>query len=174
MSTPINLTGNLSELQDIIVPDSIGFFPPAPAWGAAAFLLAFFLIRQGYRLFWAYQANRYRREAQKRLDRLEKIILTDSDPGQRRRAAMTLPELLKQTAISAYSRETVAALSQDRWLEFLNEHGRTTDFSGDPGRLLLVCAYETPDRISAVSQSDFMALIIAIGKWIKKHKTEQE
>jgi Domain of unknown function (DUF4381) len=173
-ASAINITGNLSELQDIIVTDSIGFYPPAPAWGPIAFLLAWFLIRRGYRSFRSYQANRYRREAEHQLSLLEKIILTAGDPGQCRRAAMALPGLLKQTAISAYKRETVASLNLDKWLAFLDETSGMTDFSGKTGRLLLLCAYGTPDQITGIAQEEVVQLIAVARKWIRKHETGQE
>lgn len=168
-----HITGSLSDLKDIIVPKSAGFFPPAPAWFAAAVLLAFFFIRWGVRKYTAYQENRYRREAEKQLSLLEKIIQTSTDQDQRVKAAMALPVLLKQTAIAAYKREKVARLSQDQWLAFLDKKASMTSFSRESGQVLTWCAYGPSEKISAVPRESFTALAAVIRKWIRKHAKEK-
>ena len=170
---PIKITGSLSDLQDIIIPESVSIFPLAPAWYAAAGILAFLLIRFGIRRYKSFRENRYRRDAGKELDHLEKIILDSNDPKDKVRGAMALPGLLKQTAISAYKRKTVAGLSQEAWSAFLDKKGSMKAFSGETGRLLSICAYGTPEQISALSESSRKELIAIIRKWIQKHLKEQ-
>lgn len=170
--SPVKITGSLSDLQDIIIPDSASFLPPAPAWYAAAGLIAFFLIRFSIKRYKVFQENRYRRDAVKELDRLEKIILSSNDAKARAKCAMALPVLLKQTAISAYERRTVADLSRERWFSFLDKKGSMKAFSGESGRILSICAYGSPDQINALSESSYTELIAMIRQWIQTHLKE--
>lgn len=54
---------SLDNLHNIIVPDAIGFFPPAPGWYIVLLLLVTLLFQFGVQYYQAYQKARYRRDA---------------------------------------------------------------------------------------------------------------
>ncbi len=99
----------LSDLNDIVVPEPVSAWPPAPGvWIVLMFVVgvaAFFLIRR----INTYRKNAYRRVA------LTELAQVDSSAG--------VAEILRRVAIHAYSRETVAALKGEDWLQWLEAQG---------------------------------------------------
>ena len=98
---------SLENLQDIVTPPPVSWWPPAPGWWI---LFAVFLIGAGvigYRRWRNWRANAYRRVALGALNR-----------------ATTIPEIaeiLKRAALAAYSRTEVAPLAGDAWLKWLQQ-----------------------------------------------------
>ena len=132
-------------------PPAISMWPATPlAKGLCALLLLllmFFIWRQIQR----YRANAYRRAA------LSELQQSGSDPAQ-------IAEILRRTALVAYPRAKVAALTGDDWLQFLNQHYPGSAFKGEVGRALLLGPY----RKGASEQSG--ALAKAAQDWIHQHK----
>jgi len=77
---------------------------------AAGLLRLTRLVKRGWQ-------NRYRREALRQL-----AILSESQQ------LAALPHFLKVTALQAYSREQVAGLSGQEWLDFLDAHCEDVSF----------------------------------------------
>jgi hypothetical protein len=104
-----------------------------------------------------YQRNRYRREALVLLDSI--AATANEDPAA---AAGSIAVLLKQTALAAYPRADVAALSGEAWAGFLNESA-----SNDPvieaSALALATASYHPD-------ADGRALVSPARRWIRVHR----
>lgn len=150
---------SLAKLHDIVLPAAPGWWPPAPAWYGLALVLVAVVLWQLYRYWRRYRCNRYRRAALFELQNIERAC----DPE----AVLALPGLLKRTAILAYSRDQVAALSQDNWLRFLNQHCAAKPFSGHSGKILLTLTYKPAD----FDQSDRQELIISARTWIRQHRT---
>ena len=73
-----------------------------------------------------YRRNAYRREALRQLDAV--------DPGG-------ISTVLKRTALAAWPREQVAALTGAAWLAFLDRTGRTTAFTDGAGRHIETLAF---------------------------------
>ena len=113
-------------------------------------LLLFFTWRQ----IQIYRANAYRRAALAELQRVQ------DDPAQ-------IAEILRRTALAAYPRNKVAALTGEDWLSFLNAHYPGDGFTGEVGRTLL----QSPYQKAAPAQSD--ALAAAARDWIRRHKVVQ-
>ncbi|MCP4010442.1 MAG: DUF4381 domain-containing protein, partial [Proteobacteria bacterium] len=88
--------------------------------------------------------------------------------GPDKDAVKGLPALLKRTAMQAYSREQVAALSGDEWQAFLNTHCQARPFTGETGMLLGRLAYQT----AGINSAELRPLIKGIRLWIKHHRVE--
>ena len=128
-------------LHDIVLPEPVSWMPQTAGWWA---LLAVAVVA----LAWATlaglrrrRANRYRRVALARLDRIEQAL---ADPNARATALTELPVLLKRTALACQPRSEVACLTGDPWLRFLDASYGGNGFTEGPGRLLPVLAYEAP------------------------------
>jgi len=116
-------------------------------------LFAFRHIRQ-------WRANRYRREALRQLDTL--------DPSDRDRVARIVAPMLKVTALHAYSRKTVASLSGEAWLDFLDRTYDGPSFKSEPGRLLVDLPYRPADHISP-PPDDITTMLEMAKLWIRTH-----
>jgi len=160
-----NAATSLDRLHDIIVPAPVSWWPPAPGWyWVIAFALAFIFIFAG-KTFIRWQHNRYRREALAELGRLEALL---NDSHQRTAGLQALGELLKRTALSAFSREDVASLTGTKWFAFLDRTGQKTVFSTGLGTLLENAAYD-PRIVATLNEQKIQELVAAIRHWIKHH-----
>jgi uncharacterized protein DUF4381 len=126
---------DLSNLRDLALPPEVSLWPPAPGWWivaaagiASATILSIAAIAR-------HRRNAYRREALRQLDTV--------DPAG-------ISTLLKRTALAAWPRDRVAALTGTAWLDFLDRSGRTTDFTNGAGRHIESLAFGgTIDTASA-------------------------
>ena len=133
---------SLARLHDVVEPDTVSFWPPAPGWWivlAATATMAGALCWNGYV---AWRRNAYRRAAL--------AELPTTEPTR-------IPALLKRVALAAYPREQVASLSGDAWLEFLERTGGVPMHRG-----LLDLAY-------CVKANDVAAIRAACANWIRRH-----
>ena len=122
----------LSQLRDVILPPDPVFWPPALGWwllligSIAALVGAVYLVRLVY---WRL----HRKSLVKEVDALACL--------QPQQAVVELSVLMRRIAITKYSRNAVAGLSGDAWLEFLDESGETDQFTRGPGQLLASAPY---------------------------------
>ncbi|MEP4485159.1 MAG: DUF4381 domain-containing protein [Halioglobus sp.] len=108
----------LANLHPLREPLSIGWWPLAPGWWLLAITLLLLLLVGAYLLWQRYRRNAYRRMALQQLSQIESLYEQDSDSIS---AASQLNALLKSTALRRYPRQDIAALSGERWRDFLNE-----------------------------------------------------
>ena len=96
---------SLDRLHDIVVPDAVSWWPPAPGWFVVFALLLvgllWFLIRRWQR----WQQDAYRRAA------LEELRHADSP--------VRVAEVLRRTALMVAPRSVMAAQSGDDWIDWL-------------------------------------------------------
>ncbi|MCO8120770.1 DUF4381 domain-containing protein [Stieleria sp. TO1_6] len=165
---------SLDKLHDIIVPAPVPWWPPAPGWywvlGFTLVALLALLLR--WLIHW--QQNRYRREALAVLSE-QVSLLAKSDQSTDRRAAslLTLAELLKRTAVTAFPRDRVATLTGRQWFEFLDQTGRGTSFVGGAGARLEDAVYR-PQTANDLTTDQLHELTEMIRRWIDTHQTESE
>ena len=154
---------SLQNLNDIVVPANVSWWPVASGWyvlaGFALLLLVFF----GYRAIQHRKKNRYRRLALQELsDIRQQADMT---------ALQALPIVLKRAALSAWPRGDVAALSGGEWHCFLDRTAATDLFSSGAGTLLDQLAYgggsnRTPD------DPDLDRVLAAAEFWLRRHRTD--
>lgn len=158
---------SLEYLHDIVVPAPTPWWPPAPGWYWVMGLLALLTAVLLWRAIVYWQRNRYRREALAELARIETAAQT-AGPGENstNTALPALAELLKRTALTAYPRAQVAALTGPAWFAFLDATGGTR-FSAGAGAALAQANYQTGEREdSAVHTAD---IACEVRRWIKQH-----
>lgn len=152
----------LGDFVEVVSPTAISWWPQTTGWLWLAIALALLLGRYSYRRLRQWYRNRYRREANGRLQVLAQSPDNDT-------LLLELNKVLKLTAIAAFSRERVAGLTGQDWVDFLNSSCAQASFSEDQGRLLAVGIYsrETPSAEAATP------LIAASMAWVRDHESPQ-
>ena len=151
-------------IEEIHFPDPVSWLPQTVGWSVLAALL---LIGLGYactRLVRRWHRDRYRRAAIAQLAELERLAATDTAAS-----LASVPEVLKGTALQAYPRTDVAALTGDAWLSFLDAHYDGPSFSNDVGRLLPQIAY-APKETWPADADAARELIAQVRHWVRGHK----
>jgi hypothetical protein len=154
---------SLDRLHDIVEPPPVPWWPPAPGWYVVAMIVAIAAIYGAWRGWRHWKANAYRRAALAELAGI--ATRASTDPA----AWLDLPPLVKRTAIVAFGRDDVAALSGSVWLAYLDRTGGTTAFARGPGELLEALAYD-PAATRGISNDRITALRSLVDVWIRSHR----
>lgn len=148
----------LAKLKEIALPEVVSYTPETLAWYilfAVIFLLVLFLLWKSYK---RYKKNLYRKTALKDLSIIKK-----------EKAYRELPILIKRIVLVFTEREYIASLSDQKWLEFLNNSYNGNEFLSDTGKILIDLSYASPNRINKYSENEIDALFNLITEWIKNH-----
>jgi hypothetical protein len=160
---PMNDAGSLQNLNDIVVPGSVPWWPVAPGWYVLA---GIFLAYAVYRLYrhWLYRrGNRYRKQALQELLSIRKNPSTES--------LQRLPGLIKRAALAVWPREQVAHLSGSQWHQFLDESAATKVFLEGAGNTLEGLAYQTVPKTTPTASEQ---VLDAAEFWLKNHQRTEE
>ena len=149
----------LRGLVEIAPPDAVSWMPQTVGWLWVALIGLGLLCAKLARVIKAWHANRYRREAIKRLR-----ALAANDEATH--FLSELNALLKLTAIAGFSRERVAVLSGDAWAEFLNAHCTPEPFASHHQQLLATGAYS----YVTLNTQEQRELLDAARHWIEQHR----
>jgi hypothetical protein len=149
--------GSLDRLHDIVAPSPVPWWPPAPGWYVLGAVGMTLLGVAAWAAVARWRRDRYRREALRELDRLPR-------DGK---LVPALAELLKRTALVAFPRDRVAALTGGPWLRFLDATGSTTDFSTDPGTVFADVEYRPQQKLT---DEQAARLIDVTRHWITGHR----
>jgi len=160
MSVELNQTiaeASLDNLNDIIVPPMVGFFPLAPGWYIVLLLALALLFHFAYQKYKAYEKEQYRRDAEEELEALN---------DKNRDNTIALLGLAKRVGISAYGRETIVPLHGDRWWDFMEEHSKAT-INVDSREAIDKLLYEKGVAFDACV---FDAVFLMVSQWIETHE----
>ena len=146
MSNP----SDLSNLRDIALPPEVSLWPPAPGWWIVAVAALATMAILAVAAIARHRRNAYRREALGQLDTV--------DPG-------SISTVLKRTALAAWRREQVAALTGTAWLAFLDRTGRTTVFTAGDGRHIETLAFGGVVDVASANAARDAARI-----WVRGHR----
>jgi len=145
--------------EELVVPDPVSLRPQTVGWWVLAALalaaLAWWLAHAAGQ----YRRNRYRREAAAELDSIR------HEPASARSLAK-LPPLLKRTALCAYPRKEVAALSGPEWAQFLARSCPSAGFDAELGAALATVSYRGAESVSPDTAA---RLVEASHAWIRGH-----
>ena len=160
----LDLMGLLDRLAPIPEPPAVSLWPQTAGWIWVGFFFGIgtiWLIRMAM-IRW--RANAYRRAA------LREIAAADGMPA-------VLAEILRRTALVAFSRSEVAGLHGGDWLEFLDRSGgasrgaESRAFRDGIGSRLARAPYDSEASWSAQETEEAKALCIG---WIRHHRRERE
>lgn len=147
-------------LKDIHLPDSVGWWPPAPGWWLLPILIA--LLAVIVRLVYRRLIRRTpAKSAQKLLTSLRQR--RSDDPIQ---TVAQLSVLLRRAALSLDSRAQVASLRGDAWLEYLDSFLPDAPFREGVGRCLADLHY----RPTAPDDIDIDALFALCERWLSRRE----
>lgn len=120
---------SLANLKDLQLPDAVSVFPLAPGWYGIIAILVLIMFAIGY---WQI----------KRLHKLQRVsnIITLLDSIALQNNPQLLAEvsiLLKRVAREKFPEQQPQSLFGDKWLQFLDKSGKTTNFTQGAGSILL-------------------------------------
>lgn len=149
----------LSQLNDIYIPEPIGWWPPSQTLIGLFVGLSGIII--GLSWYWWKQRrlNRYRNQA---MDLLHSALATATDSQQKIQATNAL---LKQVAITHYGRQQVAALNGQAWLNFLQ---KSASYIQQPEAMQQFVTAHYHPQIN-LADEDIQACLDYAAKWIKGH-----
>lgn len=153
----------LGDFVEVVPPPDISWWPQTTGWWWLGAVLAGFALYHGWKRLRRWYRNRYRREAAGRLQRL-------AGSGSGASLVSEINRLLKLTALAAYSREQVARLSGEEWVDFLNRRCPSPPFSPEHGRLLALASYSG----QAVEPEAGTRLLAASLAWVEQHENPQD
>ena len=146
-------------LREIHLPESAGWWPPAPGWWLLPVLLALALAAAWYGRH-LYRRRKYSAisMARKELAEIRSRYASDRDAG---RCVRSVSGLLRRVSISVFPRAESAGLTGADWLAFLHS-GNSEQESGNIGRLLLEAPYRRQ-----VAHEEVESLIGFCSDWIE-------
>lgn len=153
----------LAQMSDVITPEPVGLWPPAPGWWLLGILLCALI---GFSIFtlWRYRRqNRYKKFA---FAELEAIKRSD-DKYSNTQLAQAVNAVLKKTALNAYphSRHRLAALYGGAWLDFL-DHALKKPAPQKPDKSWINKMYQPYADSESI---DRIALQHYARHWVKHH-----
>lgn len=161
---------SLQNLNDIVMPATVGWWPLAAGWYFLSGLLLIGLAWFGYRLLQRWMRNGYRRTALSELKLLENRI---DKPEERDAGLRQLPILLKRTALSVYPRYEVASLTGADWHQFLNSKLKQPLFTESMGKILDKAAYSA-GSLEDIDQHAATSLLDVSRLWLQQHQFPQD
>jgi hypothetical protein len=144
---------SLENLRDIVVPPPVPWWPPAPGWWFVLVVIAIATLVTAFRIWRVWRANAYRRAALHEL--------------QQATAITQIAEILKRTALVAYPRSDIAALSGPAWCQWLGETG-AIQVPGTVAEALTQGVFGIAQRVNVSEVSAFAA------DWIRNHGNQAE
>lgn len=159
---------SLQNLNDIVLPGAVGWWPLASGWyylfGILLIVLTWFI----YTAIRGWNRNRYRRAALHHLQ----LLANDIEDAEKRDAGLRqVPVLLKRTALSVYPRSQLASLTGKNWLDFLNSKVSTASFTDSTAGLLDELSYSV-GALNSVDTNAVEELLSACRHWLKHHQPD--
>ena len=166
MAAEVSVSG-LEKLHEIVMPASASWAPQTIGWYVLFGLVLLVAGGWVYRCLRRFRKNRYRRLALEELTVVEREL---QEPERRAKALAEIPVLLKWTALAAFPRSEVAALTGEQWLAFLDRNLGGKDFKEGPGRFLSELAYAPAEKTARFSDESIRNLLQLIRRWTKRHE----
>ena len=157
---------SLQNLNDIVLPEAVDWWPLASGW---YFLLGLLLITLTWFIYTSIKHrinNRYRRTA---LHQLQLLAQEVNKTDKRDSVLRQIPILLKRTALTAYPRRQLASLTGKNWHDFLNSKVGTPPFTESICNSLDSISYSVGnlDKVDVEATSE---LLKACKHWLKHHQ----
>lgn len=151
------------QLRDIHLPATPEFWPPAPGWWIVAFVV---LALLGWISVIVWRRIKIQQQRKQIFNLLEQLEQSSSDMHTADFLAQ-VSRLMKQIALMHFPRQSIASLTGNDWLTFLDESGGNGQFSNGPGQVLSQGPYKRKLSETADDSLDIQALTRLIRDWIK-------
>jgi len=182
---PAELDINLlnTQLMDIYQPESVSWWPLAPAWWLLLLLVVLSML---FLMHFFYQKMALRRAAIKELKMIESTYQKDACLNQ---LALALNMLLRRVVMSHKTLNCSPGLSGQSWLAFLDQKGdqegdkqrelpedksgqqsgAKQEFSQGVGKHLLSLPYQKDNKVGVENQHLAQELIALVRHWVRKN-----
>lgn len=153
----LDLPQLLQLMHPLVDPAVVPMLPATPGWWivlAWIFAVALLTVLHFRR---RHRRNRYRREALRELDAIDREQALSKE-----QSAQLIAAVLKRAALAAYPRDEVAALATQEWAAFLSRSTNDDRKVAAAAPMLAASAY-SPD-------ADGRALIAPARRWIRLHR----
>lgn len=144
-------------LRDLHLPEAIGWWPLAPGWWILIALAVSGLLYLLYRGWCRWRFNLPRRIALRELKKLRSEYRHGADTIS---LSKQLSQLLRRAMLAYASRDEVAGLTGQSWLEWLDRGLEGQPFTAGPGRRIGSLPYLRADSKDA--ETDIAAMIDAV------------
>jgi hypothetical protein len=149
------------DLGNIREPEPVAFTFDTIGWQVlflVLFLVILFII---YKVHQKYQHNKYRRDA---IQSIEEIATTfGNNPVN---GIIETLFILKKTALQTFSREEVASLNGEKWLDFLDQKAKHTNFKAYKNLVAHVVYKNEMNFENDFNKNTFISMSKT---WIKEH-----
>ncbi len=161
---PSSAQDPLAQLQDIHLPEAIGFWPPAWGWWLLLVLIIVALGNIIYFLRRHKSRNAYRALALAELRTIQAQYSVEKNSEY----LQAISILLRRVALSGFGATFNASLKGGDWLLWLDAQSKkiSTDFSEGAGRALLIGPYQKNPAF------DRIALHKLVETWIQQHRNQ--
>ncbi|HSD70959.1 MAG TPA: DUF4381 domain-containing protein [Woeseiaceae bacterium] len=149
-------------LRDLHLPEAIGWWPLAPGWWILIVLAVSGLLYLMYRGCQRWRSHRPRRIALRELRKLQNDYRHGADAIS---LSKQLSQLLRRAMLAYASRDEVAGLTGQSWLEWLDRGLEGKPFTNGPGRWIGSLPYVRTD--SEVAEADIAPMIDAVRARLK-------
>lgn len=146
---------DLSNLNDIVVPPDVAWWPLAMGWYLLTAVVLVCLAAFAWQRFRMWQTNAYRREALR-------LLASASDSRE-------VAELLKRTTIAVLPRSTVAAKTGTGWVDWLCQQS-PQPMSDMVRNALSNGLYAPATSVRADEGQEFVAVRQYAEAWVKTHR----
>ncbi len=152
----------LGDFAEVVPPESVSWLPQTSGWALLGLIVMVLALRRGWQRLRRWHRNRYRREATARLQTLQKkhdgTLVTE------------INGLLKHAVLAHRPRREVAALTGEKWVDYLNSRCPIAVFRGSSARLLANGSY----RLHNPAAADADALLSASLAWLQQHSNDDD
>jgi hypothetical protein len=153
-------------LRDIHLPEPLAWWPPAPGWWiAAAVMLAAVAIGLVMR-----HRQRHRRAALAALEQVVAALEQGDEPVHCLQRASSVLRRYAMTVGRAATSPTIAGLTGERWLEYLDSRWERHAFATGAGRALTEAPYRRPEQ---VEREQALELSRLCANWVRGGRVER-
>ena len=149
------------QLKPIMEADPVVFTFDTIGWKVLFFLLFVTILFLIYKYYLHYKNNQYRRDAIQNINELH----NKQDISVSALITRIMFEI-KQTALHAYDRKTVASLEGADWLQFLDKKVKGSNFIKDQEIIIDAVYKDKYVQTDHFNRDDFVNKSL---KWIKEH-----
>lgn len=149
-------------LEDIVLPATISWWPPAPGWWILTIFCLVLLVALAGLLRRRWYARAYQRQALNELKQYQQQYQQHQDLAA---LCRDINRLLKRVAIARFGKAAVAHLSGNAWLDFL-QHNGPPDFPLETAQQWQVVCYQAESHWPAVADTELLAMA---RQWIQKN-----
>ena len=156
---------NELELNDIHLPDSILWWPPAPGWWVLGVVLIIFLFLMLLLLPKLWRWLRYKPVRSLSLKEFYLIKQSHQQQADQKQTLQAITTLLRRTVMSKSGRIGHAGVVGDDWINQLNQMSQKDCFTQAQGELLKHGRYQP--AIEGQNKADIDSLLQSCENWIK-------